>query len=103
CIEHDQIVRIDSRHQQVAHAIEQRHFLYSRHGRYQLDLALGFFQNGWTEEPGDLAFHRFDVASRFEVGIDFNSADTGITLTFLPAERPLEDIGCRVRRVRRYH
>ena len=87
---------------QIADPIEERHFLEAGHRRRQLDLPLGLLRNRVTEHARDARLRVVDVAARFEAGVNFETAQSRVDLTFAGAERLLEDVGRRMRRVRRH-
>ena len=54
-----------------------------------------------AEHPLDVALHGVDVARRLGLGVDLERRQARLELALRAADRPLEDVGGRVRRIGR--
>ena len=92
-VEDQQVVCVEAVDDQVADAIEERHLLDAGHRGGELDLPLRFPGDRMAEHARDAGLRIVNVAARLEARVDFEAEQVRTDLSFVGAERLLEDVG----------
>ncbi len=91
-VEDDEIEAVVLTANERAHPIEERDFLRGRHRRRQVNLPVGFLQDGVAEQVGDVRLDAGHVALGFGRRVDFHRMQAGCDLEGLRTEGAFEDV-----------